>query len=172
MKILHPDGYEFHMYTWGGLAYLPQERCTLDKIGKYKHIIMTLDTKWEPQKYDTNVDGILLSRSQEPELPDVPCDADVFLDSNANDLAGAEEHARSSFTEFKRYVYSCVMEARQSSDVKLGRMTIPPKSILPKKPNYEGLWPHFGWVSVHLYLAGSVSTLSLIGMLDMAEYHT
>ena len=56
-RILTPDGFEFKLYTRGGLPHMRQARPTLEDLGKYPHVIMTAAEEvgglWDPTKFDT-----------------------------------------------------------------------------------------------------------------------
>ena len=141
--IIHPYGYEFQMYTKGGLCYIPQARCTVEDFGKYPHVIMTSDMPWNPSKYDTDeADDITVQTCN----VSVPLRDDSALFNMSDDLIDLAPNGQSDLTEFELYVCSCVQEVRRVVGVNLGGTTIPAKSILPRTPDFELLRPYFGWI--------------------------
>jgi hypothetical protein len=139
-KIIHPDGYEFKMYTKDGLCYIPQARCTLEELAKYPHVIMTSDMPWNPSKYDTDESDDLTVQTRN-------IDDDSFDDSDLFSISSGDTglDAAHSRTEFELYVFACV-QAKRSLGVNLLGTTVPAKRIIPKMPDFELLRPYFGWV--------------------------
>ena len=146
MRIIHPDGYVFKMYTKGGLCYLPQARCTVEELGKYPHVLMTSDMTWDPTKYDTEYEDDITVATSNIHSEDTLDDSDMF--SVSSEDTDDEEAARgcTDLSEFELYVHACIQEVRRDISVNLGGTTVPAKSILPKMPDYELLRPHFGWI--------------------------
>ncbi len=169
MKIIHPHGYVFRMYSRSGLPYLKQARCTPADLHKYPIVHMTADTPWRVDKYDRKIHATMAQPLEEddediPELvvPTVLLDDDSSTDSDDThslsdrddmsvqseiNLHDEFEFAESNFDPFELYVAACVMEAKERKDINLGGVTIPPRNVLPKKPNYELLRPHFAWIN-------------------------
>mgnify|MGYP003449427917 FL=1 len=144
-RIIHPDGYEFKMYTQGGLCYVPQARCTLEDFGKYAHVIMTSDMTWDPNKYDTDdMSDDLTIHTSHVEEEDFD-DSDIFSVSS-EDIQEEAARSRTDLTEFELYVHACVLEAKGDISVNPGGTTVPAKCILPKIVDFELLRPYFGWV--------------------------
>jgi len=86
------------------------------ELAKLPHVLMTSDISWQPQTLDSEPDDLayLDAVSEEEELDHwVDCPSDYGEEFSAHELN----------------VYSC-LEAKTTRNVK------PPRSILPKMPNF------------------------------------
>jgi hypothetical protein len=97
------------------------------ELATLPHVFMTSDVPWQPHTLDSEPYDLayLDAVSDEEELDNwVECAPDYGED----------------FTEHELNIYSC-LESHITGTIK------PPRSILPRKPNFEALRPYLGWIS-------------------------
>ena len=125
--ITTPDGYTIPLAIREGLCYMDMRPPTDTEMEQLPHVLMTSDMPWHPHDLDSEPDELtfLDAVTTEDEMDHwVDCSEDYGEDFSVHELN----------------VFSC-MQANATGTVR------PPRAILPKKPNYEGLRPYFGWVS-------------------------
>ena len=159
LRILHPNGYSFRLYSRDGLPYIKQARCTPEDLHKYPIVHMTSDVLWKVDKYDRKVHStqhdVPCDPSDDDSVPelripeDYPCDSstdDNWSDDGSSVISDVD--CEENLTHpFRIFVNACIMEARQHYAQNWTKVGTKSKTILPKQPDYEKLRPHFGWVS-------------------------
>ena len=125
--ITTPDGYIIPLAIRDGLCYLDMRPPTEEEFNQLPHVLMTADVPWNPQQHDCEPDEL------------------EYLDARMSEETEEEwfdpsDDYGEEFTVHELNVASCI-RANATGTVR------PPRSILPKKPNFEALRPYFGWVS-------------------------
>jgi hypothetical protein len=126
-SIVTPDGYTIPLAIRDSLCYMDMRKPTLKEIEQLPHITMTSDVPWEPQLLNDEPDDLTFFDALEEKS-----DEEVWVDCS--------EDYGEEFDDHELNVYSC-LQVHAAGTVR------PPRSILPKTPNFESLRPFFGWIS-------------------------
>ena len=150
-----PDGFEFELRTRNGLTYLKQARPELEDFNRYPHVFFTSDVPWDPSQFDDEEDEN--ANDNDPGDDSDRNDSQIEVeDVNDNSSCGddfsvkSDEHVEDgvidTYTKEELNLYKCLQEAHGTLEIFLGDTIIPPKGILPQRPDFELLRPYFGWI--------------------------
>ena len=122
--VITHDGYNIPLSICEGLPYMDMTKPTLEDIARYPHVTFTADNYWDPRIADNEV-------FHDPLEPD---DYDAYPDQCYLDTLDGEIGAYHS-------------KISETSDTRT-EVHREPRSVLPKKPDFEALRPYFNWISI------------------------
>ena len=133
-RLITPDGYTVPFAVRDGLCYMDMRAPTELEMENLPHVIVTADITWDPQALDCEPDAL--------NFFDSASTADA-----QDDWVDCVDHYGETFTAHELQVTSCLRAVLDKARTVCAGIVKPPRSILPKSPNYDALRPFFGWIS-------------------------
>ena len=130
------DGYVIPLAVRDGLCYMDMRPPTDQELDTLPHVLMTSDLPWDPGSLDSEPDN-----------------TDMFYDVSENeesldDWVDCDDGYGEAFTDHELNVMSCIRSSMTKLYSCCTGAVRPPRSILPKKPNFEAMRPYLLWSNI------------------------
>jgi len=156
-----PDGHKIPLAVRDGLCYMDMRAPTDDELTQLPHVLMTSDDPWDPHSLDSEPDDLHFFNAEMAE--------DI-----EEDWVECSDDYGEVFNEHELNVTACLRAVHTAVRSVFTGAVKPPRSILPKKPNYDALRPYFGWTTaerVKATLENTTQWFRASGRLPMRRHY-